>query len=79
MMTHFDRMNTAGLQLEALLACARRSETDRNFTPKVGKYSVGLSTGTSGRRGVFVVSPQEQQNLGWRHAGQNVAARGVCR
>lgn len=61
MMTHFDRMNTAGLHLATLLACAARSETDRDFTPKVGKYSVGLSTGTSGRRGVFVVSPQEQQ------------------
>ncbi|TQI81021.1 putative adenylate-forming enzyme [Serratia fonticola] len=61
MMANFDRMNTAGLQLDDLLACARRSETDRDFTPKVGKYSVGLSTGTSGRRGVFVVSPQEQQ------------------
>lgn len=61
MMANFDRMNTAGLRLEELLACAQRSETDRDFTPKVGKYSVGLSTGTSGRRGVFVVSPQEQQ------------------
>lgn len=61
MMANFDRMNTAGLRLEALLACARRSESDRDFSPKVGNYSVGLSTGTSGRRGVFVVSPQEQQ------------------
>ena len=61
MMANFDRMNTAGLRLEALLACARRSESDRDFGPKVGNYSVGLSTGTSGRRGVFVVSPQEQQ------------------
>lgn len=61
MMANFDEMNTAGLRLDDLLACAQRSETDRDFTPKVGKYSVGLSTGTSGRRGVFVVSPQEQQ------------------
>lgn len=61
MMANFDRMNTAGLSLQELLACARRSEVDRDFTPKVGKYSVGLSTGTSGRQGIFVVSPQEQQ------------------
>lgn len=61
MMANFDQMNTAGLRLDELLACAQRSESDRDFTPKVGRFSVGLSTGTSGRRGVFVVSPREQQ------------------
>ena len=61
MMAQFDRMNTAGLSREAVLACAQRSEADRDFTPKIGRYSVGLSSGTSGQRGVFVVSPREQQ------------------
>lgn len=60
MMEHFDQMNTAGLSSQALLACAQKSEQSRDFAPKVGPYSVGLSSGTSGRRGVFVVSPQEQ-------------------
>jgi putative adenylate-forming enzyme len=62
MMDNFNRMNTAGLNVDELLACAQRSETERDFTPKVGRYSVGLSTGTSGRRGVFVVSEREQQH-----------------
>lgn len=61
MMAQFDQMNTAGLQRDALLACAQRSEAERDFTPKIGKYSVGLSSGTSGQRGIFVVSPSEQQ------------------
>ncbi|MBA1190114.1 CoF synthetase [Pseudomonas entomophila] len=61
MMAQFDQMNTAGLQVEQLLACAQRGEADRDFTPRVGRFSVGLSSGTSGRRGVFVVSPEEQQ------------------
>ncbi|PWK30266.1 F390 synthetase-related protein [Pseudomonas sp. OV226] len=61
MMAQFDQMNTAQLQRDQLLACARRSETERDFTPKVGTYSVGLSSGTSGQRGVFVVSEREQQ------------------
>ncbi len=61
MMAHFDEMNTAGLKREALLACALQSEQSRDFTPNVGRFSVGLSSGTSGRRGLFVVSPQEQQ------------------
>lgn len=60
MMTHFDEMNTAGLQRDALMACALRSEHNRDFSPKVGEFSVGLSSGTSGQRGLFVVSPQEQ-------------------
>lgn len=60
MMAHFDDMNTAGLQRDELMACAMRSEQSRDFSPKVGKFSVGLSSGTSGRRGLFVVSPQEQ-------------------
>ena len=61
MMQHFDQMNTAGLQRDELLACALKSEHNRDFTPKVGRFSVGLSSGTSGQRGVFAVSPQEQQ------------------
>ena len=60
MMAHFDEMNTAGLEGEALLSCALQSEQSRDFKPKVGRFSVGLSSGTSGRRGLFVVSPQEQ-------------------
>lgn len=60
MMAQFDQMNTAGLQRDQLLACARRSEQQRDFSPKIGKYSVGLSSGTSGQRGIFVVSPDEQ-------------------
>lgn len=61
MMTHFDVMNTAGLHQQELMDCALNSERSRDFKPKVGKFSVGLSSGSSGRRGLFVVSPQEQQ------------------
>lgn len=61
MMTHFDEMNTEGLQQETLLACALAAEQSRDFRPRVGRFSVGLSSGTSGRRGLFVVSPAEQQ------------------
>lgn len=60
MMAHFDEMNTGGLTAADVMACALKSENDRNFSPTVGRYSVGLSSGTSGRRGIFAVSPQEQ-------------------
>lgn len=60
MMRHFDSMNTAGLRLDEVLACALRAETSRDFRPSIGRHSVGLSSGTSGGRGVFVVSREEQ-------------------
>jgi putative adenylate-forming enzyme len=61
MMTHFDQMNTAGLSKQSLLACAQRAERERDFSPRVQGFSVGLSSGTSGQRGLFVVSEHEQQ------------------
>ncbi|PHM71855.1 F390 synthetase-related protein [Xenorhabdus kozodoii] len=60
MMENFDQMNTAGLKRDALLACARLSEQSRNFKSTVGKFSVGMSSGTSGQRGIFVISPKER-------------------
>ncbi len=60
MMANFDAMNTAGLRLADVLACAQQAEQSRDFRPTVGAYSVGLSSGTSGGRGVFVVSPTER-------------------
>lgn len=61
MMTHFDAMNTESLKRDELMACALRSEHTRDFSTKTGRFSVGLSSGTSGQRGLFVVSPKEQQ------------------
>jgi len=61
MMANFDQMNTQGLHSQPLLDIALQSEKDRDFSRQVGKFSVGLSSGTSGKRGLFVVSPEEQQ------------------
>ncbi|RQH05646.1 F390 synthetase-related protein [Paraburkholderia dinghuensis] len=60
MMEHFDRINTAQLKLADVLECALQAERTRDFSQTVKGYSVGLSSGTSGSRGVFVVSPTEQ-------------------
>ena len=56
MMDNFDDFNTARIKLEEALKIAAKAEEDRNFSPKLGKYSVGLSSGTSGiRTSIFVV------------------------
>ena len=60
MMSNFDSMNTAGLKLDKVLETALLAEQSRSFSPTVDGYTVGLSSGTSGSRGVFVVGPREK-------------------
>ena len=59
-LSNFDTMNTAGLSLEAVQSVALKAEVTRDFSPTIGGYTVGLSSGTSGKRGLFVVSPAER-------------------
>lgn len=56
----FDDSNTAGLTLAQAQATALRAEAERDFAPTLHGVTVGLSSGTSGSRGVFVVSAAEQ-------------------
>ncbi len=56
----FNTMNTRGLKRDKALAIAIKSERTRNFTPTYNGVSVGLSSGTSGHRGLFVASDYER-------------------
>lgn len=60
MLENFAAMNTRGVALEVALAAALEAERSRDFTPRVDGLTVGLSSGTSGRRGVFLVSDRER-------------------
>lgn len=60
MMTNFDRFNTRGLPRDAAMQLALDAEQRRDFAPTLGGLTVGLSSGTSGHRGLFVVSRWEQ-------------------
>jgi putative adenylate-forming enzyme len=68
----FDRINTRGLKRDELIALALSSESSRDFSATLGEIAVGLSSGTSGRRGLFVTSRQERR----RYAGA-VLAKGL--
>jgi putative adenylate-forming enzyme len=59
-MRHFDTINTASITLTQAYALAERAEHTRDFRPALGDISVGLSTGTSGARGVFLASSGER-------------------
>lgn len=60
MMRNFDRLNTAGLRAEDAFRVALEAERSRDFAPMLGDITVGLSSGTSGNRGLFLVSPAER-------------------
>ena len=60
MMTHFDTFTTCGIGREEAMAVALKAERDRDFSPQLKGLTVGLSSGTSGHRGLFLVSPAEQ-------------------
>jgi putative adenylate-forming enzyme len=58
-MSRFDQMNTVGARLTEISSLALRAETTRDFSVVWKGYSVGLSTGTSGNRGLFLASRRE--------------------
>lgn len=60
MMADFQSYNTRGVRLEDAFDIALKAETTRDFAPMLGELTVGLSSGTSGNRGVFLVSPGER-------------------
>ncbi|MBM7505634.1 F390 synthetase-related protein [Agromyces aurantiacus] len=57
----FAGWNALGIDLEAALAAARTAERTRDFSGLLpGGITVGLSSGTSGRPGVFLVDASER-------------------
>lgn len=60
MMADFPGYNTQGAQLDEALAIGLKAENTRDFAPLLGPLTVGLSSGTSGNRGVFLVSRAER-------------------
>ncbi|VAW68833.1 Adenylate-forming enzyme [hydrothermal vent metagenome] len=59
-MAAFNQINTGKLDREQALSIAICAEDNRDFKGKYGRFSVGLSSGTSGSRGLFVTSDKER-------------------
>lgn len=60
MMARFDEINTVGARRDEALDLAIANERSREFDADLGSLSVGLSSGTSGHRGLFVVDGAER-------------------
>jgi putative adenylate-forming enzyme len=63
MMEHFSTFNTKQIDKESAFQFALAAEQTRNFQPLLDGVTVGLSSGTSGNRGLFLVSAAER--LAW--------------
>ena len=59
-MARFDEWNTAGISWEQAMSVALRAEESRDFSPMLRGLTVGLSSGTSGGRGMFLASAAER-------------------
>ena len=81
-MGNFNEINTKGIDLKQAIDIATRSENSRDFSPTLNGYTVGLSTGTSGNKGLFLVSKKEramwvalilQRIIGWKFRNRKIA------
>ena len=81
-MRDFNDINTCGLALKDAMQVAVDSETSRDFEPTIQGITVGLSSGTSGNRGLFLASAGEraiwvaavlQRILGWSFKKRKIA------
>ena len=59
-MERFNDINTVGAKLDQVMELALQSEQTRNFATTWRGFTVGLSTGTSGHRGLFLISQREK-------------------
>ena len=66
LMENFSALNTAGIEFKTAYEIAIKAEESRDFTSKIGDVTVGLSSGTSGNRGLFLVN--ERERLAWAGA-----------
>jgi putative adenylate-forming enzyme len=69
MMDNFSLLNTCKISRENAFEIALAAEEDPSATSTINEITIGLSTGTSGNRGLFLVSPKER----YRWAGSILA------
>jgi putative adenylate-forming enzyme len=60
MMERWTELVTAPITREQAFEVALRAEHDRDFSQELGDYTVGLSSGTTGTRGLFLASSTER-------------------
>jgi putative adenylate-forming enzyme len=59
-MANFNIINTCNIMIEEAMPFALSAEKNRTFNNEINGITIGLSTGTSGNRGLFLVSENER-------------------
>jgi len=59
-MENFSNINTKHIDREVAFEMAIKAEIERDFTPMINGVTIGLSSGTSGNRGIFLASEAER-------------------
>lgn len=59
-MEHFTAINTKGIERQDAYDVAIKAETTRDFSPMINNVTIGLSSGTSGNRGIFLATEAER-------------------
>lgn len=59
-MRNFNEINTRKLDINKVMDIAIKAENTRDFSSNINDISVGLSSGTSGNRGIFLASENER-------------------
>jgi len=59
-MENFDQINTRNIKRDEAFDIATQAESSRDFAPMIDGITIGLSSGTSGNRGVFLASENER-------------------
>jgi len=62
MMKNLADLLTRDIDLSEAFDVAKNAEVTRDFSPRIGDLSIGFSSGTSGSRGVHIVSDKEAGN-----------------
>ena len=60
MMENFDSLNTVGLNKDECFEVAFKAENSRDFSPMINGNIIGLSSGTSGNRWLFIISEEDK-------------------
>lgn len=60
MLTDFTDKNSQAISYEQAISVASQAEKTRDFSPKIAQFTVGMSSGTSGTPGIFLVSDKER-------------------
>lgn len=59
-MKHFDQINRVGVTKDQAFQVALDAEKSRDFSPTIQGVTVGLSSGTSGNKGIFLANARER-------------------